>query len=78
MKKRLYKSKENKVLAGVLGGLGEYFDIDPVIFRLGYLLVVILTAVVPGIVVYIIAALIIPEQPTIVAAESVTDVTPGV
>lgn len=34
--KHLYKSDTNKVLAGVLGGLGEYFDIDPVVLRLGF------------------------------------------
>jgi phage shock protein C len=64
MKKRLYKSKDNKVLAGVMGGLGEYFDVDPVIFRLGYLLVLVITAVLPGIIIYIIAALIIPDAPS--------------
>ncbi|MDY0379835.1 MAG: PspC domain-containing protein [Defluviitoga tunisiensis] len=32
--KKLYRSRENKVLAGVCGGIGEYFEIDPVIVRL--------------------------------------------
>ena len=68
MQKRLYKSQDNKVLAGVMGGLGEYFNIDPIIFRLGYLLVLVITAVVPGIIIYIIAALIIPDAPSVVVS----------
>ena len=71
--KRLYKSRDNKVLAGVLGGLGEYFDIDPVILRLGYLLIVIFTAIFPGIIIYIIAALIVPEAPFITPSKPVVD-----
>ena len=34
MEKRLYRSSRNKVLAGVCGGIGEYFDVDPVIIRI--------------------------------------------
>ena len=63
MKKRLYKSDTDKVFAGVIGGLGEYFEIDPVLLRLAYLLVVILTGLFPGIVAYIIAAIIVPKKP---------------
>ncbi|MBP6946187.1 MAG: PspC domain-containing protein [Candidatus Pacebacteria bacterium] len=60
--KHLYKSNANKVFAGICGGLGEYFDIDPVLLRLIWVLVVIFTGVVPGIVAYIIATFIIPEH----------------
>ena len=35
MNKRLYRSNESKVLAGVCGGIAEYFDIDPTLIRLG-------------------------------------------
>lgn len=58
--KRLYKSRENRVLCGVCGGIGEYFNIDPVIVRL--LLVVLCCAGGSGVIGYIIAAIIIPEQ----------------
>lgn len=58
--KRLYKSRENRVLCRVCGGIGEYFNIDPVIIRL--LLVVLCCAGGSGILGYIIAAIIIPEQ----------------
>ena len=38
MSKRLYRSNENKMLAGVCGGIAEYFDIDPTLVRLGWVL----------------------------------------
>lgn len=63
MQKRLYKSNTNKVLAGVIGGIGEYFDIDPTLLRLAYLIIAIMTAVFPAIVAYIIACLIVPTRP---------------
>jgi phage shock protein C len=64
--KRLYKSKENKVIAGVMGGLGEYFEIDPVFLRVVYIFVSVFTAIFPGIIAYILMALIMPEKPKIV------------
>jgi phage shock protein C len=61
-KKRLYRSKENKILAGILGGLGEYFDIDPTVLRLGWLLVFVFTGIFPGLIAYIMAILIVPNK----------------
>lgn len=63
MAKKLYKSKENKVFCGIIGGIGEYVNVDPVILRLIWLVVVVFTAIVPGIAVYLIACLIVPEKP---------------
>ena len=60
--KKLYRSKENKVLAGIIGGIGEYFDIDPVILRIIWVLLVVFTAFVPGIIVYLFAVLIVPKK----------------
>lgn len=74
--KRLYKSKDNKVLAGVCGGIGEYFDIDPVLIRLAYLLLTVFTAFAPGIIGYVIAAMIIPEQPLHPLAKVITPDAP--
>jgi phage shock protein C len=60
MERRLYRSSQNKVLAGVCGGLGEYFGVDPVIVRL---LVVVFTLMGgAGLIAYIIAAIIIPSR----------------
>lgn len=60
--KKLYRSEENKVIAGVMGGLGEYFDVDPVLFRVIYLLLTIFTAAIPGVLAYILMILIVPKQ----------------
>jgi phage shock protein C len=60
--KRLYRSQTNSVFAGICGGLGDYFDIDPVLLRLIWLLIVIFTGVVPGLLAYIIAIYIIPKE----------------
>jgi len=59
MSKRLYKSATNKVISGVCGGIAEYFNVDPTIVRL---IVVILSLGGAGspILIYIIAAIIIP------------------
>ncbi len=61
--KKLYRSQENKILAGVFGGIGEYSKIDPTVFRLLAVLLLIFTGLVPGIIFYIIAIVIIPKNP---------------
>jgi len=68
--KRLYKSKDNKVIAGVMGGFGEYFDIDPVLLRVLYILLTVFTAAVPGIIAYIFMALVMPYPPKVIHEES--------
>lgn len=67
--KRLYKSKNDKIISGVIGGLGEFYMIDPTLLRLGYIVLVILTGVFPGIVAYIIASIIVPDKPLYKEAE---------
>ena len=62
MARLLYRSQKNKIFAGVIGGVGEYFDVDPTILRLLWLVILIATAVVPGIIVYIISVYIVPEH----------------
>ena len=61
MNKRLYKSNTDKMLDGVCGGVAEYFDIDPTLVRLGWVLLCVLCGI--GIPAYIIAAVIIPRNP---------------
>jgi phage shock protein C len=65
MTKRLYRSRSNKVLEGVCGGVGEYFDVDPVLIRLIYLMATVFTGFVPGIAGYIIAMFVVPEGPKV-------------
>lgn len=58
--KKLYRSKINSVLAGVCGGLGEYFDIDPVLIRALFVLVTLAGG--SGLVLYLILWIIIPSE----------------
>ena len=58
--KRLYKSDSNKVIGGVCGGLGEYFGIDPVIFRI--IAVVLIFAHGAGLLIYLIAWICMPKR----------------
>ena len=62
MMKRLLRSRENKMLAGILGGIGEYFSIDPTIIRLSYIVLMFLTAIFPLVLLYFVMYFIIPEQ----------------
>ncbi len=57
--KRLYRSETNKMLAGVCGGIGEYFNIDPTLVRLAW--VVFSAFGGAGVLAYIVAAIIIPK-----------------
>jgi phage shock protein C len=61
--KRLYKSRTEKQLAGVCGGLAEYIGIDPTLMRLIYIIGTVMTGFIPGIFVYFILAIIAPEEP---------------
>ncbi|MDD5415595.1 MAG: PspC domain-containing protein [Candidatus Daviesbacteria bacterium] len=60
--KKLYRSSKNKVWLGVFGGLGEYLNIDPVLLRLIFILVFVFTGFVPGLIVYILAAIVMPKK----------------
>jgi phage shock protein C len=60
--KKLYKSQNDRVLAGVLGGLSEYYEVDPLVVRLFFLFFIIITGFFPGVLFYIIAALLVPEK----------------
>lgn len=73
--KRLYRSRRDRVILGVAGGLADYFEVDVAIIRL--LWVLLAFAAGPGtLLVYLVAGLIIPEEPLAPRAEVVTDL-PG-
>jgi len=61
MNKRLYRSTRDKMIAGVCGGLAEYFDVDPTIVRL--IAVVLIFGWGSGLLAYLIAAIIVPKNP---------------
>jgi len=60
MEKRLYRSRKDRVISGVCGGIGEYFYVDSTIIRLVWVILIFLGGT--GIVAYILAAIIVPEQ----------------
>lgn len=61
-KKKLYRSRFNKKICGVCGGIAEYFGIDPTVVRVIWVILAFLPAL-PMIIIYIILALVIPENP---------------
>ncbi len=63
MEKKLYLSDTDKKILGVCGGIGEYFGIDSTLIRLGWIFLLLPTAFIGGIVMYFIAAAIIPHRP---------------
>ena len=62
MKKKIYKSKTDRKIFGVLGGLADYLGVDATILRIVYALLSIFVLGCP-VIIYLIAALIIPEEP---------------
>jgi len=61
MKKRLYRSRDNRIIWGICGGIGNYFNVDPVLIRV----IAVLTLIFGGwgILIYIILYFIIPIEP---------------
>ncbi len=59
--KRLYRSKTQRVLGGVCGGLGEHLDVDPTVIRLALVLVTLISLG-TGLLLYLIAWIIVPEE----------------
>ncbi len=62
---KLYRIKKGRVFAGVCTGLGEYFDVDPVIIRIIWIAAGFFTAGIGALILYFIIALIIPVRPEI-------------
>lgn len=59
--KRLYRSRKDKIIAGVCGGIAEYFNVDPVLIRVLWVLGAL--AVGCGVLAYVICWIIIPQKP---------------
>lgn len=74
--KRLYRSRDERMISGVCGGIGRYFNVDPTLVRL--LFVVFALAGGPGLIAYIILAIVVPEEPSDYEAPQATvDVAPA-
>ena len=60
--KRLYRSSEERMFAGVCGGIAEYLDVDPTLVRLFFVALTLLSGG-QGLLIYIVLMLVVPEQP---------------
>ncbi len=60
--KKLYKSRENKIVAGICGGIGEYYDIDPVVVRVVSVFLLFITGIIPFLLAYLIIYFIVPKN----------------
>jgi phage shock protein PspC (stress-responsive transcriptional regulator) len=58
----LRRSRSNRMIAGVVGGLAEHFGLNPTVLRIVYVLVSILSAAFPGIIVYLVLWLLVPQE----------------
>jgi phage shock protein C len=70
--KKLYRSETNRIFAGVIGGLGEYFEVDPVLLRVAFIVLLVATGLVPMFIAYVLCILVIPREasaPTVVDVE---------
>ena len=63
MAKKLTRSITDRKLCGVCGGIAEYFDIDPTLVRLLWVCASLFSACFPGLLTYIIFAIVVPQQP---------------
>lgn len=61
--KKLYRSKSDRKLSGVCGGIAAYFNIDSTLVRLAWALISFFSASIPGILIYIVCAFVIPDEP---------------
>jgi len=62
MKKKLYRSRTDRKIAGVCGGLAEYFDVDPIIIRI-IAIILLLPGGLPGLLPYVILWIVVPQEP---------------
>jgi len=60
--KKLYRSRSERMIAGICGGMGKYLNLDATVIRLLFVLLTIFTGVVPGLILYLILMFIIPEE----------------
>jgi phage shock protein C len=61
--RRLLRPRANRAIAGVCAGMGHYLDLDVTLVRLLWALVVLFSGIFPGVLVYVLAWIIIPEEP---------------
>ena len=59
--KKIYRSQKDKKVAGIFGGLGELFSIDPTLLRLAFVFIGLITGIFPSVIAYLVGWMIIPK-----------------
>ena len=77
MNDRLYRSVDDRVISGVCGGLADRFDLDPSLVRIGWVVLAIATGGVPLLILYVLMAVVVPEEPTPVDSPVGSEPTAG-
>lgn len=77
MNDRIYRTVDDRVVAGVCGGFAVRLGLDPSLVRIAYAVITLISGIFPGLVLYVIAAAVIPEEPTGFAGRSPTAAPPG-
>ena len=60
--KKLLRSRSDRWVAGICGGIGDYFDVDPALVRLVYMLLTFFSAGFPGLMIYLVLWLVMPKN----------------
>jgi phage shock protein C len=68
--KKLYRSADDRMIFGVMGGFGEYFEVDPVLLRVVYAGFSIASGIVPGILAYLLMAIMMPKKEHVIHAKA--------
>jgi phage shock protein C len=71
--KKLTRSREHRLVSGVLGGLGQYLNLDPVAVRFLFIVLLVATGLFPGVLLYILAVFMIPEETVITPSRPVEE-----
>ena len=75
--KRIYRSRSESMIAGLAGGLANYFNVDPVLVRLAFVGAGFLTGIVPGVLAYVVGWIIVPLEPLPVGANQTAQAQPN-
>jgi len=75
--KRIYRSRSESMIAGLAGGLANYFNVDPVLVRLAFVGAGFLTGIVPGLLAYVVGWIIVPLEPLPLATHQTAQAQPN-
>ena len=75
--KRIYRSRSESMIAGLAGGLANYFNVDPVLVRLAFVGAGFLTGIIPGLLAYLVGWIIVPLEPLPLTTQQATPAQPS-